>query len=150
MFFISLGASPKVEPPFPLNRDRIAAELRERYPDELRSRGVGGAVLVLVDIDHRGAVSNVRAGPLLGILPRLKPRRWSPGTGGIVRRLNWTREPALRQAAAQAMETARFVPGATDGVPTLTRGYRVACYFAPEVLLGHDSSDMDTCVMIPV
>lgn len=146
------GAPQTVEPPIPLNREQVAARLREWYPEDLRTRGVGGAVLVVMDVDERGRVDNVRArGPrVLAIVPRPGPRVYHPVTGRAVRDLGWAREERLFRVAERAVAEARFIPGVTNGIAVPARRVRLVCYFAPEVGFQARAGVEATSVLTPV
>jgi protein TonB len=66
--------------------------VRPAYPDEARSSGVEGAVLVEVDVDAEGGVSDVRV-------------------------LTSSGSPSLDRAAIAAVRRWRFTPATDDGVP---------------------------------
>jgi hypothetical protein len=145
------GVPQKVEPPVPLDREQVTARLREDYPEALRSLGVGGAVLLRVDVDPQGRAGNVRArgSRILGLIPRPGPRVYHPVTGRAVGGLSWANEPALLRAAERSLEGARFIAGAVNGVPVPARNHRLVAYFAPDLAFGARDIVLETGLLTP-
>jgi hypothetical protein len=145
------GAPQTVEPPVPLDREQVTARLRANYPEALRSQGVGGAVLLRVDVDPQGRAGNVRArgSRILGFFPRSGPRVYHPVTGRAVGGLRWTNEPALLRAAKRSLEGARFIPGVVNGVPMPARNHRLVAFFAPDLAFGPRDTVLETGLLTP-
>jgi hypothetical protein len=138
-----------IEKPVFLDRAPMVAELIRLYPAELRSSGVGGAVLVHVDIDEYGSVirANARSPRMIGFLPRPKPVVYNPGNGEIMRRLVWTDDPVLLRIAEEASLRARFVPGKRGDYVVAWGDHPVVCYFAADPVLGRQDHDVPTGVL---
>jgi hypothetical protein len=136
----------EVDKPIFFDRSIVNSELTTRYPRELEMAGIGGAVLVHVDIDEYGRVirANARRPKILGFIPRLKPPVYNPKNGELLKRLDWADHAELLKIAEEASLLARFVAGARGGHIVAWGGYPVICYFAAARAFGPQGFNLTT------
>lgn len=119
----------------------LAAIQRRHYPQALLAKGIGGAALVDVTVDERGAVRGVAlvdAAPTAGVAPgvqhRVVLRSRPPGSSEVSERevMPGHDNAAFGPAAVAAVREMRFEPATRDGAAVATT-FRMTMAFTPRL-----------------